>query len=61
MLCTGLIHTYMTQKWVSGTRGPSQICTDLTDPANGPNGSIRIGNLRTQDICQLRIQPKNAT
>ncbi len=45
--------------WVSGTRGPSQIHTDLTDPADGPNGSIRIGDPRTQDICKLRIQPKN--
>ncbi len=42
-------------KWVSGTRGPSQIRTDLTDPTHGPNGSIRIGELRTHDICKLRI------
>ena len=36
-----------TWKWVSGTRGPSQIRTDLTDPTHGPDGSIRIGELRT--------------
>ncbi len=30
---------------VSGTCGPSQIRTDLTDPADGPNGSIRISDL----------------
>ncbi len=30
------------QKGVSGTRGPSQVRTDLTDPADGPNGSVRI-------------------
>ncbi len=40
---------------VSGTRGPSQIRTDLTDLADGLNGSIRICNLWTQDICKLRI------
>ncbi len=31
---------------VSGTRGPSQIRTDRTDPADGPNGSIKIGDLQ---------------
>ncbi len=43
---------------VSGTRGPSQIRMDLTDPADGPNGSIRISDLQTQDICKLGISPK---
>ncbi len=46
-------------QWVSGTRGSSQIRTDLTDPAHGPDGSIGIGELRTQDIGELRFQPKN--
>ena len=44
---------------VSGTRGPSQIRTDLTNPADGLIGSIRICYLWTQDICKLRIQPKH--
>ena len=32
---------------------------DLTDPTNGPNGSIGIVELQIQDIGELRIQPKN--
>ena len=42
---------------VSGTRGASQIHTDLKDPTDRHNGSIKIGDLRTQDICKLRVQP----
>ncbi len=45
--------------WISETRGPSQSQTDLIDLAIGLNGSIRICNLRTSCIYNLRIQPKN--
>ena len=45
--------------WVSGTRVPSQIHTDLTDLADGPNESVLIGDLWNLDICKLQIQPKN--
>ncbi len=44
---------------VSGTCRSSKICPDLTYLADGPNGSIRICNIWTKDICKLRIQPKN--
>ena len=40
-------------EWISETRRPSQIRTDLMDLAYGSNGFVIICNLRTQDISWL--------
>ncbi len=48
----GLKLEQLTFKRVSETCRSRQICTDLSDLADGLNGSIGICKLRTQDICK---------
>ena len=44
---------------LSGTRGSSQIRTDLTDPADGPHGSIRsVGSAGSVRSVRIWLDPR---